>query len=61
MLLALGPQAERVEDLDAAVTRAAALTQAGDWVLLAPACASLDMFRNFEQRGDRFRALVEAL
>ena len=61
VLLALGPQAERVEDLDAAVTRAAELTQAGDWVLLAPACASLDMFRSFEQRGDRFRALVEAL
>lgn len=61
LLAALGPQTERVADLEAAVARAAALTQAGDWVLLAPACASLDMFRNFEARGDRFCDLVEAL
>lgn len=61
LLCALGVQTERVADLAAAVARAKAVTQPGDWVLLAPACASLDMFKNFEQRGECFTALVEAL
>ncbi len=61
LLCALGPQTERVADLAVAVARAQAVTQPGDWVLLAPACASLDMFKNFEQRGECFTALVEAL
>ena len=61
LLCALGPQTERVADLAAAVARADELTQAGDWILLAPACASLDMFKNFEERGHCFATLVEAL
>jgi UDP-N-acetylmuramoylalanine--D-glutamate ligase len=47
--------------LDAALREAAADAEAGDTVLLSPACASFDQFRDFEDRGDQFRALVEGL
>ena len=47
--------------LDDAVREAAADAAAGDTVLLSPACASFDQFRDFEDRGDQFRALVGAL
>jgi UDP-N-acetylmuramoylalanine--D-glutamate ligase len=47
--------------LDVAVREAAADAEAGDTVLLSPACASFDQFRDFEDRGDQFRALVGAL
>ena len=47
--------------LDVAVLAAAADAQAGDTVLLSPACASFDQFKDFEDRGDQFRALVGAL
>ena len=47
--------------LEAAVRAAAANAQPGDAVLLSPACASFDQFRDFEARGDAFRAAVEAL
>ncbi|MFO8141042.1 MAG: UDP-N-acetylmuramoyl-L-alanine--D-glutamate ligase, partial [Marinobacter sp.] len=49
------------ETLAAAVTEAHGRAQAGDRVLLSPACASFDMFRDYHDRGDQFRALVEAL
>jgi UDP-N-acetylmuramoylalanine--D-glutamate ligase len=49
-----------VPDFDDAVNRALGLAQSGDQVLLSPACASFDQFNNFEERGDRFEALVAA-
>jgi UDP-N-acetylmuramoylalanine--D-glutamate ligase len=45
-------------DMNEAVARAAEMAQPGDHVLLSPACASLDMFRNFAHRGDVFRNTV---
>jgi UDP-N-acetylmuramoylalanine--D-glutamate ligase len=47
--------------LDVALAAAAHAAEAGDVVLLSPACASFDQFRDYEARGDAFRALVEGL
>ena len=47
--------------LDEAVRQAAQDSQSGDTVLLSPACASFDQFRDFEDRGDQFRDIVGAL
>jgi UDP-N-acetylmuramoylalanine--D-glutamate ligase len=52
---------ERATDMHDAVRRAAARAQAGDTVLLAPACASFDMFDNFEHRGRVFKAAVKEM
>ena len=59
--LAEGVPLIRVATLEEAVQRAAKLAQPGDAVLLSPACASLDMFKNFEERGRLFAQAVEAL
>jgi UDP-N-acetylmuramoylalanine--D-glutamate ligase len=49
------------ETLERAVGAAAAEAQSGETVLLSPACASFDQFRDFEDRGEKFKALVGAL
>jgi UDP-N-acetylmuramoylalanine--D-glutamate ligase len=61
---AIGDAAQvlRVTDLAEAVASARQLSQPGDAVLFSPACASFDMFRNYQHRGETFVALVrEAL
>jgi UDP-N-acetylmuramoylalanine--D-glutamate ligase len=52
---------DRSGDLATAVERAAAAAEPGEIVLLSPACASFDQFRDFEQRGEEFRSLVQKL
>ena len=49
------------ETLERAVISAAGAATSGETILLSPACASFDQFRDFEARGDAFRAAVEAL
>jgi len=56
-----GIELHRCADLEDAVRRAAAAARPGEVVLLSPACASFDAFDNFEQRGERFREIVEGL
>jgi UDP-N-acetylmuramoylalanine--D-glutamate ligase len=48
-------------NLDEAVRRAAGTAEPGDVVLFAPACASFDQYKNFEQRGDHFISLVNRI
>ena len=52
---------ERCASLQEAVERAARLARPGEAVLLSPACASFDMFRDYKERGEVFAAAVRAL
>jgi UDP-N-acetylmuramoylalanine--D-glutamate ligase len=60
-LAAAGRSYELAGDLERALASASRAARPGDVVLLSPACASFDQFRDFEHRGDEFRRLVEAL
>jgi UDP-N-acetylmuramoylalanine--D-glutamate ligase len=51
----------RVDSLEQAVNMAAKQANEGDAVLLSPACASWDMFKSYEERGEMFKTYVNAL
>ena len=51
----------RADSMEEAIQYAQLLAEPGDTVLLSPACASFDMFENYEDRGDTFKRLVRAL
>jgi UDP-N-acetylmuramoylalanine--D-glutamate ligase len=53
-----GPETVHAETLENALRKANAAAQPGDVVLLAPACASFDQFKNYEQRGQVFKEIV---
>ena len=54
-------EVEHAETLENAIRKANAVAQAGDVVLLAPACASFDQFKNYEHRGKVFKEIVRGL
>jgi UDP-N-acetylmuramoylalanine--D-glutamate ligase len=56
-----GPEVVHAETLENALRKANAVAHAGDVVLLAPACASFDQFKNYEQRGQVFKEIVRSL
>ena len=60
-LEAAGATVEDAPTMEAAVRAAAAAARPGDVVLLSPACASFDMFQNFEHRGEVFKSIVRGM
>jgi UDP-N-acetylmuramoylalanine--D-glutamate ligase len=56
-----GVEVVHAETLENALRKANAVAQQGDVVLLAPACASFDQFKNYEQRGQAFKQIVRSL
>lgn len=55
------PEIHMIDGFDDSIRAASAAAEAGDTVLLSPASTSFDRFKNFEERGDRFRRVVEEL
>ncbi|MGS0536650.1 UDP-N-acetylmuramoyl-L-alanine--D-glutamate ligase [Pseudoalteromonas sp. SaAl2] len=60
-LVALTDKGRLTENMPQAVSLAKTLAETGDYVLLAPACASIDMYNNYMQRGDHFSECVRAV
>jgi UDP-N-acetylmuramoylalanine--D-glutamate ligase len=60
-LVASGVPLEHCRSIEQAVARAAECARPGEAVLLSPACASFDMFRDYRHRGEAFAAAVRAL
>ncbi len=56
-----GVEVVHAETLENAIRKASAVAEAGDVVLLAPACASFDQFKNYEERGAAFKRIVSDL
>ena len=52
---------EQANDMSEAVIKSYNLSETGDAVLLSPACASFDLFENFEHRGSEFKKMVRGL
>jgi len=55
----LHPSASRWQDMEQIIQKITPNLQEGDLVMLSPACASFDQFKNFMARGDAFTALAE--
>ena len=49
------------DTFEEAVMKAVEIAEAGEAVLLSPACASWGMFKNYEERGDKFKEIVNSL
>ena len=50
-----------VDDMQDAVKLSQRIAEKGDTVLLSPCCASFDLFKNYEDRGNQFKAAVQDL
>ncbi len=64
VVLELGDYAKaaaRAQSMEEAIQFARLMAEEGDVILLSPACASFDMYKNYEQRGDEFKRLVHSL
>ncbi len=62
LLAGVGPYISsiiEVNSMEEAIEKAMTLTEEGDTVLLSPACASFDLFKNYEDRGNQFRSIVQ--
>ena len=54
-------QIEDARSMEEAVSKAYKMAEKGDTVLLSPCCASFDLFKSYEDRGDQFKACVRSL